>query len=78
MGINKNELTAQQIRKAMECKDAAELMEFAKNEGFDITLEEAEGYLDELSDIELDRENLDKVAGGGCYPYCEKDYCFEN
>ena len=53
-------------------------MEFAKNEGFDITLEEAEGYLDELSDIELDRENLDKVAGGGCYPYCEKDYCFEN
>lgn len=78
MGINKNELTAEQIRKAMECKDAAELMEFAKNEGFDITLEEAEGYLDELSDIELDKENLDKVAGGGCYPDCEKDYCFEN
>ena len=69
MGINKNELTAEQIRKAMECKDAAELMEFAKNEGFDITLEEAEGYLDELSDIELDKETLDKVAGG--YNVCE-------
>jgi hypothetical protein len=69
MGINKNELTAEQIRKAMECKDAAELMEFAKNEGFDITKEEAEAYLEELSDIELDKENLDKVAGG--YDICE-------
>ena len=69
MVINKNELTAEQIRKAMECKDAAELMEFAKKEGFDITNEEAEAYLEELSDIELDKENLDKVAGG--YDICE-------
>ena len=67
MGIIKNELTAEQVRKAMKCKDAAELMELAKNEGFEITQEEAEGYLEELSDIELDRENLDKIAGGGCY-----------
>ena len=29
MGINKNELTAEQIRKAMECEDASELMESA-------------------------------------------------
>ena len=58
MGINKNELTIEQIKKAMECKDAAELMECAKTEGFDITKEEAESYLEELSDIELDRENL--------------------
>ncbi len=69
MMINKNELTAEQIKKAMECKDADELMEFAKNEGFDITKEEAEAYLEELSDIELDKESLDKVAGG--YDICE-------
>lgn len=69
MGINKNELTAEQIKKAMECEDAAELMEFAKSEGMDITEEEAEAYLDELSCIELDQENLDKVAGG--YNICE-------
>ena len=69
MGINKNELTEEQIKKAMECKDEAELMEFAKSEGFDITQEEAEAYLEELSDIELDKENLDKVAGG--YNICE-------
>ncbi|MBQ9443605.1 MAG: hypothetical protein IJU43_04820 [Lachnospiraceae bacterium] len=69
MGINKNELTGEQIRKAMECEDAKELMEFTKSEGFDITQEEAEAYLEELSDIELDEENLDKVAGG--INYCE-------
>ena len=33
------------------------------------TREEAEAYLDELSDIELDKETLDKVAGG--YNVCE-------
>ena len=69
MGINKNELTEEQIKKAMECETAEELMEFAKSEGFEITQEEAEGYLEELSDIELDKENLDKVAGG--YNICE-------
>ena len=78
MKINKNELTAEQIRKAMECEDATELMEFAKSEGFEITKEEAEGYLEELSDIELDKENLGKIAGGGCYPDCKNDWCFEN
>ena len=69
MGINKNELTAEQIKKAMECENAKELMEYAKSEGMDITEEEAEAYLDELSCIELDKENLDKVAGG--YNVCE-------
>ena len=69
MGINKNELTAEQIRKAMECEDASELMEFAKSEGMDITEEEAEAYLEELSVIELDKEDLKKVAGG--YNICE-------
>ena len=73
MGINKNELTAEQIRKAMECKDAAELMELAKSEGFEITKDEADSYLEELSDIELDKENLDKVAGGGCYSDCKAE-----
>ncbi|MCR5236242.1 MAG: hypothetical protein K6E34_03440 [Lachnospiraceae bacterium] len=53
----------------MECETAEELMEFAKSEGFEITQEEAEAYLEEFSSIELDQENLDKVAGG--YNICE-------
>ena len=78
MPINKKEITKEQIMKAMQCKTADELMAMAKAEGFGITKEEAEAYLAELADVELDDKQLKKVAGGGCYPDCPKDYCFEN
>ncbi len=78
MPINKNELTKEQIEKAMQCKTADELIALAKSGGYEITKEEAEAYLAELADVELDDKQLKKVAGGGCYPDCPKDYCFEN
>ena len=65
--INKNELTKEQIAKAMACKTADELVKAAKEEGFELTLEEAEAYMAEYSDGELDDEMLAMVSGGGCY-----------
>ena len=69
MPINKDELTKEMIEKAMQCKTAEELVELAKAEGVDITKAEAEAYLAELADIELDGETLNRVSGGakGCY-----------
>ena len=67
MPINKNEITIEQIKKAMQCKTSDELMALAKAEGKEITKEEAEAYLEEMADCELDVEVLRKVAGGGCY-----------
>ena len=78
MPINKNELTKAQVAKAMQCKTADELMALAKGSGFDITKAEAEAYMAELADFELDEAQLNKAAGGGCYPDCKNDYCFEN
>ena len=78
MPINKKELTKEQFAKAMQCKTADELMALAKTGGFDITKDEAEAYMAELADVELDEEQLKKAAGGGCYPDCKNDYCFEN
>ena len=78
MPINKKELTKAQIMKAMQCKTTDELIALAKAGGYEITKEEAEAYMAELADVELDEKQLKNVAGGGCYPDCPKDYCFEN
>ena len=67
MSINKNELTKEQIAKAMSCETIEELMELAKAEGIELTKEEAEAYMAELKDFELDGDTLKRVAGGGCY-----------
>ena len=69
MPINKNELTKEQIQKAMSCETVEELMELAKAEGVELTKEEAEAYMAEMADVELDSDALNQVAGGSrlCY-----------
>ena len=78
MPIDKSKLTKEMLEKAMKCQTADELIALAKTEGMEITKAEAEAYLDELQDFELDPETLDKVAGGRmkpqhhCSEYIEK------
>ena len=68
MLINKNELTKEQIQKAMACETAEELMAVVKADGYEMTKDEAEAYLTEKSDVELDEKAVKKVAGAGtCY-----------
>ena len=67
MPIDKSKLTKDMIEKAMKCQTADELIALAKTEGMEITKAEAEAYLDELQNVELDNAALDKVAGGNCY-----------
>ena len=69
MPINKNEITKEMIAKAMQCRTTEELMALAKSEGFEVTKEEAEAYLAEMDDMELEEEALEKIAGGDCYPF---------
>ena len=64
MPINKNELTREQITKAMACETAEDLMALVKAKGHEITKEEAEACMAELADIELDDATLQQVAGG--------------
>ena len=67
MPIDKNEITKEMIAKAMQCETADELIALANSEGIELTKEEAEAYLAELEDFELDSDVLQKVAGGGVY-----------
>ena len=64
--INVNELTKEQIEKAAACKTAEDLVAAAKAEGIDLTKDEAEAYMAELSDFELDEATLSRAAGGTC------------
>ena len=65
--IDINELPKEQLQKAMACESVDELMELAKAGGVELTKEEAEAYLAEMDDVELDSDALKQVAGGMCY-----------
>ena len=69
MPVNHNELTKEMIMQALKCKNADELIALAKTGGIELTKEEAESYMTELADFELDENQMQKVAGGGktCY-----------
>ncbi|MBO7430706.1 MAG: Nif11 family protein [Spirochaetia bacterium] len=69
MPIDKTKITKEMLEKASQCETAEELITLAKTEGFEITKAEAEAYLAELENMELDSADLDKVAAGTrvCY-----------
>ena len=69
MPIDKSKITKEMLSKAAKCETAEELIALARTEGIEITKAEAEAYLAELDNIELDSKVLDKVAGG--YNICE-------
>ena len=71
--IIKSDLTKEMVQKALKCKTADELLNLAKAEGYEMTKDEAEAYMAELADFELDDENLKNVAGGGCYMLCPQE-----
>ena len=64
MPIDMTKVTEEMLEKALKCETADEVMALAKANGITLTKEEADAYLDELENVELDKETLDKVAGG--------------
>ena len=64
MPINENELRKEMVAKAKKSETAQDLIALAKAEGIDMTKEEAEAYLAEMNNVELDDTALQQVAGG--------------
>ena len=75
MTDNKIVVTKEQIQKAMACKTVEELIELANSDGVEFTKEEAEAYMAEMEDVELNEEALKNVAGGVCYMAACNDDC---
>ena len=63
------EINQELIQKAKEAKTSEELMVLAKENGIELTGESANTYFEQLHPKtgELSDEELDNVAGGGCY-----------
>ncbi len=82
MKINGNEIPKEILAKAMACDTPEELMMLAKGYGFELTAQEAEAYLDEIEDIDLDFSQLKMVSGGyinsdgPCYTHCGHRTCY--
>ena len=57
------------MQKALKCKTADDLLNLAEAEGYEMTKAEAEAYLAELADFELDNAMLENAVGGifECY-----------
>ena len=68
--------TEEDIRKAMSCKTADELIALAKSWGIEMTREQAEEYLAKMNTMELTEEELAQVAGGSCPEQCP-EHCWQ-
>ena len=81
-----NKFTPELIEKAKEAKNPDELMSLAKENGIELTGEDANTYFEQLNSKtgELSDSELDNVSGGGClsddpYDTCMADgYCLSD
>ncbi len=72
MKINGNEIPKEVMAKAITCETPEELMKLAEEQGITLTVEQAEAYLAEMEEIDLDSEQLRQAAGGmECWMRCE-------
>ncbi len=72
--VNGKEISREALAEAMKCETPEALVKLAKDQGVELTKEEAEAYLSELDDLDLDSAQLSKVAGGyGCEKH--KEHC---
>ena len=67
--LKREELTKEMVQQALKCRDADELLTLAKSRDYEMTREEAEAYMAEIDDFQLDDEAMKAVAGGfnTCY-----------
>lgn len=65
--VNGKDVSREILAKAMQCESPEELVKLAKEQGIELTAEEAEAFLTEMEEIDLDSEMLKNVAGGGCW-----------
>ena len=64
MTFKGKEITKELLEKAEKCQTADELIALAKEIDIGLTVDEAQAFLDENADIQLDPEQINAAAGG--------------
>jgi predicted ribosomally synthesized peptide with nif11-like leader len=69
-------LTKENLAKAVTCKTPEDIIALAKENGVELSAEDAKDYLAKLEnfDVNISDEDLEKVAGGRCWDICIKTY----
>ena len=63
-----SKITPELLEKAKKAKSAEELLALAKENGVELSKEEAQAYFEQFNKTgELSDDELDNVAGGGCH-----------
>ncbi len=62
--IDGKEIPKEAIAEAIRCDTVEALLEVAEKHGIALTKEEAEAFIEEMDDIDLDHKVLSMVAGG--------------
>ncbi len=70
MKINGKEIPKELLAKAMTSETPEELVKLAKEAGIELSGEQAETFLSELDEVDLDPEQMRQVAGGECWLDC--------
>lgn len=72
--IDPKMITKEMLSQAMNCETPEELVAIAKENGIEMSLDEAKTYLDRLENIDtnLSDEDMANIAGGAgsCYTDC--------
>lgn len=65
-------LTKENLAKAAACKTPEDIIALAKENGIELSVEEAKKYLEKVGnfDAAISDEDLEKVAGGRCWDIC--------
>lgn len=68
--MKKYGFSADFVEMVKQCETVDELIEVANEQGIELSVEEANAYLADIQDFELDDKNIDKVAGGSSWNFC--------
>ncbi len=67
MKIDGKEISKELMAKTLTCDSPEELVKLAKESGLELTTEQAKTFLEEMDEMDLTKEQLQQVAGGGTW-----------